>query len=420
MELSGQMLEQPNSPFEPRLLDLCIMVFAVGFLYHITRRASLMRGVSPATMSSPYPRTNPNARRAPQQRGIPQNQGYSGQPRAGRPASPYPANPYYNNPQGYVQQRQPMQRANPYVAQQRPMPPVFIPQPLYQQQPQMMQQPYMPGGGADMYTTRGAGMRVTNDFTLRPFYDTPNKYGGLGDFRDDMVTGQRALEILGSSDTPSRFGAADIAESTPTAELISEQNKQLSAMTEEVNRSLSSLIAEKDNALNAPKVVTIDDGTTEPTDSVRETPPAPPRSISLGSGRRGSKLSDHLNEVRERRAEEAERARSHMTEREFDPYADGYGDVYFEDRYARRPAYIPAYEDEDEYEDVEYGSGDYDYEYDDGEYIDDYESGGYDTDYYADDYYDDDEYDDEYDEYDDEYVDEYDDYDDYDDGYEEY
>ena len=360
-----QLSVETAKTYDPHFPDLMMVFFAIGFLYYIS---TPVKQVIPA--------------------------------RAG-------ARPPY--PQQRVPVRQPYPQGAPMM--QRPVVPYA--------QPPMMQRPVqpLPGAGADIYTTRGAGMKIADQFNLNSSVQAAeSKYGGLDNFRENMLSGRRALDVLDTSsaapqngiydnfgeenDTPVNkptFSVHDIAE--PAAD-------EGEALSEQVDESLGGLYAQRDNKSKAPKEAEISGASDEagdyyPEEDERDYPASPPerRSVSLGSGRHNGRLSDRLS------AAEEERSRRNRP-----PQRTPIDDMPYDDRYDMY---------DDEYDDG-YGRPRYrrdEYEYDDydrrasrrrGYYDDDYDS-DYDTDY-------DDEYEDEYDdEYDDDYDDEYDDYDDYDD-----
>ena len=411
-EMATEMGVRADKAFDPNLVDLMLMIFAVGLLFYIS---------IPLKQVVRRPSAVP-VQRMPMQPGMPAAAavgGYNAMQRGYPQQRPYPQ----GMPQGGMR--------SPYMPQQRRNMP---PQPL-------------PGAGADIYTTRGAGIKITDEFAIRTPGAVPAagdaRYGGLNSFREGMLSGQRALEVLESSYISTNeaasddeygkmlmqqglmFSASDIAQLQENS-----ADAEMSEMTEEVTESLSSLFAQRDNMTKPPKEAVISDGSDEAAEDYQERreedyppPPPPSRSVRLGSGRYDGKLSDRLNEMDDRRARRG-RAPTPIDEMPYDNRYGMYEDDYYEteggydergnygyerdryDRYDRRDGYgeYDDYEDEyaeeyedDYYDDREYGSTDY-YEYDE-----DYEE----------------EYEDDYDEYD-EYDDEYDEYDERDYGYNDY
>ncbi len=374
-DVALQLSTDTSRTFEPYFPDLMLMIFTVGFLFYISAAVKY----APSAMR-PVLRPSAYQQRPVQRPAYPQ----------GSPVMP--------------QQRAPMPYPVATPAMPRPIPPA--------------------SGMGNPYSTSGAGLKVTDDFTLQSaIQSAERRYGGLDSFRENMLSGKRALEVLETSSAHERsiydnyedeydvpkfrptFTAGDIAESesgdAPTGE----------ALSNEVDDSLGDLSAERDNHTRAPKEASISAASDEsgeeyyPEDDYDDRDyPAPPRerrSVSLGSGRHEGKLSDRLNEFEDERARRRRPPQRTPVGRV--PYDDRY-DMYEDDYDDRRRPYEDDYDDYDDYDSRRRY-------YDDDEYDDDYDRGGYD------DY--DDEYDDKYDDYDDEYDDEYDDYDDdyYDDGY---
>lgn len=335
-------------------------------------------------------------------------------------------------------QRQPVR--SPYAQGQMAARSPYMPQP--QRRP-VMQRP-LPGAGPDAYTTRGAGMRVAEDFSeLGGMRGGVSKYGGIDTFRDDMLSGRRALEVLESSmtaDTTTSFDEeitvmrptfteGDIAEVNETP--ADSASAELEELNEEVTETLSSLFAQRENTVRAPKEAVITGAADEGAEIIPAIPetrepnyPPPPsarRAVSLGSGRRDGRLADRLNELEERRSRRSQKTpvgRVPVGRVPYDDYDDRYGmydeeyDGYYDSPRDRYDEYDDDYEDD--YAD-EYGDG-----YDDGydeDYYDDVEYGTSEYYEYDEDY--DEEYDEEYDDdYDEDYGEDYDDYDgdyDYDD-----
>ena len=390
LKLSGnaefsQLTASAVKAYQPNFADLMLGVFAIGMMFYATIP---VRQRMPQRMPAAVPMRTDNRQPAMsyQQRQpvrSPYSQGMSGQ-MAGR-------SPYMQN-----QPRRPV-----------------------------MQRP-LPGAGPDAYTTRGAGMRVADDFSaIGQMSEGVSKYGGIDSFRENMLSGRRALEVLESSMTIDHtdddegmimmptFTAGDIAELSEA----DTSSAELEELNEEVTESLSSLFAQRENAARAPKEAVISAASDEmgeapaPVPEITEPdyPPPPPqrRSVSLGSGRHEGRLADRLNEMEDRRSRRAQR--TPVGRMPYDEYDDRYGMYEDDDYYDDRRGQYEDYDGYDGYED----------DYDDGEYYDD---GYYDeVEYGASDYdeYDDDDYDDGYDDYDDEYEDEYDD-DEYDDEYDDY
>ncbi len=376
----NQLSESVRAPYRASFSDLLLTVLAIGMMFY----ASV-----------------PVRQRMPQR-------------------VPMPAQQRPNMPQRYQQpQRAPYGQAVPAPMMRQP----------YMQAPRrpVMQRP-LPGAGPDAYTTRGAGMRVAEEFgALGQLGDGTSKYGGIDSFRDDMLSGRRALEVLESSVMPvaqmnefeeesmvmmPTFTVGDIAELSEPDETSAE----LEELNEEVTESLSSLFAQRENAARAPREAVISAASDEtgeelpaaPEISEPDYPPPPPprRSVSLGSGRHGGRLADRLSEMEERRSRRAQRTpvgrmpygeyddpRYGTYEEEEEYYDDrrsGYGRY---DEYDEYSDYGDEYDDE-YYEDVEYGASDYDEYDDDGydDYDDEYDD-GYDDEYDDDDYGDDGDYD---------------------------
>lgn len=410
VEMATEMGVRADKAFEPNLVDLMLMIFAVGLLFYIS---------IPLKQVVRRPSALP-AQRMPMQPAVAAAGGYNAMQR------------------GYPQQRPYPQGMPTQMMGQGGMRAPYMPQPRRTMPPQPL-----PGAGADIYTTRGAGIKITDEFAIRTPGAVPAagdaRYGGLNSFREGMLSGQRALEVLESSYSSTNeasendeygkmimqqglmFSASDIAQLQENS-----TDAEMSEMTEEVTESLSSLFAQRDNMTKPPKEAVISGGSDEASEDYeyqaeREAdypPPPPSRSVRLGSGRYDGKLSERLNEIDDRRARRG-RAPTPIDDM---PYVDRYGmyeDDYYEaeggyggyenygyDRYDRRGGY-------GEYDDYD---GEYAEEYED-DYYDDREYGS--TDYYE---YDEDyeeEYEDDYDEYD-EYDDEYDEYDERDYGYNDY
>lgn len=360
-----QLSAETAKTYDPHLPDLMLAIFAIGFLYYIS-----------TPVRQPVPA------------------------RAGA-RQPYP-------PQQRVPVRPPYPQGAPMM--QRPMP--YIPAPM----PQRPVQP-LPGAGADIYTTRGAGMKIADKFDLgSAVRETESKFGGLDNFRENMLSGRRALDVLDTSSSEQQNGIYDnFGEENDTpvnkpvfsvrdiAELSESEGEKLS---EQVDESLGNLSAQRDNKSKAPKEAEISGASDESGDYYPEEdegdypePPFERRSVSLGSGRHNGRLADRLS------AAEEERSRRNRP-----PQRTPIDDMPYDDRYDMY---------DDDYDDG-YGRPRYrrdEYDYDDYDRRASRRRGYYDDDEYDPDY--DDEYDDEYDEYDDDYDDydeEYDDYDDYDDG----
>ncbi len=263
---------------------------------------------------------------------------------------------------------------------------------------------------------RGAGMRMADSFEVRtyggPSINSRKKFGGLDTFRDQMLSGQSALNMQSEELPPPPAPTLKLDDEQAAMQAVLAASLEAEDVKNEINELTGQIEASveripedhsgrnpADVQLEIPDddaVISVLDDADDHSDE-REYPSAPAtRTVSLGSGKHQGTLSDHLAELEEYRRREAEQ----------ETYDDRYDSRYYDEGYEEEE-YADGYE---EYED--------DYDYDEYEYDDEYDD-GYDDGYgeeYEDEY---DEYDDEYDEYD-EYEDEYDDddyYDDDDDGY---
>ena len=250
--------------------------------------------------------------------------------------------------------------------------------------------------------------RMPDSFEVRtyggPSINARKKFGGLDSFRDQMLSGQSALNMQSEELPPPPPPTVNMTEEEAAMQAVlaaslaaEDVNAEINDLTDQIQKSVEGVpegrkgTPSTDVELEIPDddavISVLDDD--EPADDhadERDYPAPPPtRTVTLGSGKHQGTLTDRLAELEEYKRRDARRQRpQERYEDEYDDY-DEYADEYEE------------YEDDYDYEEYE---DDYDDEYDDG--YDD----GYDDEY--DEY---DEYDDEYDEYEDEY-DEYEEYDD--------
>jgi len=265
----------------------------------------------------------------------------------------------------------------------------------------------------------GRGMRMPDSFEVRsyggPSINSRKKFGGLDSFRDQMLSGQSALNMQSEELPPPPPPTVNLTDEEAAMQAVlaaslaaEEVNGDIDQLTEQIMQSVERIPEgpkdkpSTDVELEIPEdetVISVLDDDEDDHSDEREYP-APPatRTVTLGSGRHEGTLTDRLAELEELKRRE-ERRRPPQPRYEEEEYYDDYEE--YADEY-------------DEYED-EYEEYEDDYDYEEYEYEDGYEDDYDEYDEYDDGY--DDEYDDEYyDEYEDEY-DEDDYYDDDDDGY---
>ena len=333
----------------------------------------------------------------------------------------------------YQQQRQMQQNMYQQQMQPNPYQQNMMPQPAANEQAIFGNNSTLPTDGISRQAAaqqrsrqdrrgmpRGAGMRMADSFEVRtyggPSINSRKKFGGLDSFRDQMLSGQSALNMQSEELPPPPPPMVNLDDEQAAMQAVlaatleaEDVNSEINSLTGEIEQSVERIpeAPSKERPVDVELEIPDDDAVISVLDDAddhsdeREYPPAPAtRKVTLGSGKHQGTLTDRLAELEEYRRRDAERAAAEEV------YDDRYDARYYDEYDEGYDEYADEYE---EYED------DYDYEeYDeyDDEY-DDYDD-GYDD--YDDDY--DDEYDDEYDEYEDE-EDEYDDYydDDDDDGY---
>lgn len=458
IKTNGLRFDRINDSFLPNSIDTVLALFTVALMFHITK-SDYARGsqqVKHMLQPSLIPPISSRRMHQAQQKYA----RYANSPHPAYGTTAYGSNAYDVNKYGAVASRGPSGA---------PTSPALIRSQYTAMRAAAANggQTLLAGGGADQYTSKGAGMRITEDFSLRSAYsdEIGGRYGGLGDFRTQIKGGRRALDVLESSNSKSLPGfkplSLDISDieidSDDQKRMITAQNKELENMTKAVDKSLGSLLAFNANASRGPKEVSIDalpDDSPEAAAEAAEVKADPnaPKAVRLGTGLT-AKLSEQ-NAAADgqpqqnygRRATDkvmyGRRATDRMdfdgSENQFgfypppeyqrpgryiDPYSEYPPAPSYDDGYAEPYAggYDQSYDDQG-YGEYEYGSDDYDYEYtDSADTGDGYDGSGYysDGDYYGDesDEYADGEYEDgDYEDYDYDYGD--DDYSDgYDDGY---
>lgn len=441
-----------DSAFSPHLIDLCLAVFACVFLFHISRKT--------------VTRQQLQANNANYNKAMAAKFGSAPVAAAAAGAVAYGSNAYDANKFGVSQQ----------VRQQGPHDAMMNQYAALRARAGQAPQRMMRGGGADQFTNKGAGMKVADNFSLRTAYskDSNQRYGGLGDFRNQMKGGRRALDVLETENSKKSIGFKPLnieigpspEEEAEAKRLAEEQQKELDGLSKDVSTSLSDLFG---GLKQKPKDVTVTAGPDEeasvtdnlPTIEAGESDEAP-KAVTLGTGLADKLAGDGADGSGEevkygRRATDKPMYGRRATD---NPYGRRATDLPPEEMYGRRstdyppfgdePMYErgadmyadypdlydstfekPGYEDRDGYDRRaqydDYGQEDYEYDYDvdrpQDDYDDSYDDGGYDD--YEDEEYDgyDDEnyYDDEEDEYyDDEDYDEDEYYEDYDEDYDEY
>lgn len=441
-----------DSPFTANLIDVGLAIFIISFLFYASsgaEKSAAVGGVFDTNMAQRYggpaaaavqqnapvkPAQNPTVRqgqmpaqaqlqqRAPMPQramGYPQGMPY-GQMPYGQMPMPYGQMPYGQMPMPYGQMpygQMPYGQMPPYGQMQLGQP--------HAVQNARKAQPLLKGGGADSFTAKGAGMRIADQFAVRQVYASEKKFGGLDDFRNNMLSGRRALEVLENSTDENV-----IEEEGNAQTVLASQDAEIGAMTEEIERSIGDIeTSEQNNGAPIEQSVSAPDDDGEiVVPVVDEEEEEHQQSIALGTRKGGGRLSDRLSELDERRQRRASYDEEAYDEEEYDEYG--------EDEYEETPY--------DEYEDEEYGAGEYDYQYADSRYgapyggrrkrapyVDEeydeyseegeYEEGGEyeeeEYDEYEDDEYEDDEYEEEEYEDDEYYYDDDEEYDEDDDSY---
>lgn len=419
----GEVSMEIDASYVPELADLFLGVFALGSLFYISAR-------QPVRRAAPAPRREQPVRpMEPAIAGIPSTARYSppvsrmnayqSRPASYAPSTAYGSNNYDVSHFGAVRYDAPYaDTVAPSAAYGNPAAGAQV-----------------SSGSADTLTSQGAGMRVADDFSLRP---DSSRHGGLGDFRSNIRGGRRALDVLESSGSRSLPGFkpllvnAQEPQEEPVEKVIAEQKEQMDSLNEEVGVSLSSLLGSNPNA---PEVVASveaapDEASFEaPEPEVPEIPevqtpdyPPAPRSVRLGTGL-ADKIADQVpaapipEEPQLRVEVPAQPAMGGGAYNEqggyFDAYTNSYGmypsdggqydngyDTYADDGYGEYGEY------EGDGYDYEYeylapgapGYGEFDNGYDNGygqpsyqgEYYDPYGNGynnGYEGEYYGEDEY---------------------------------
>lgn len=424
-----------DKSFEPHLVDLLLAIFAFMFLFHISKRTVTKAEIEQQASPSSYNKS------------MAAKFGAAAGSGAAFGTTAYGSNAYDANKYG-VAARQPQMR-DPNAAKASQFAALRA---RAGQAPQRA----MYGSGADQYTTKGAGMKVADSFSLRPAYSkgSNQRYGGLGDFRNQMTGGRRAMDVLETSNSKKNIGFKplniDIGPSPEEEEAAKkateEQKKELGDLNGVVATSLAGLFGA---VKGEPKEVSMEaspDEESSVTDNLPEIEAGEAderaKAVVLGTG-----LADKLAEKKEPSVKYGRRATDSIDPDAQVKYGRRATDSVDPDNpsmsmYGRRATDAPMYDEpyggrpgegygapyEDDRYDGRYGGrgyddydqGEYDYRYadEDEEYDEDYdeeydeyedeEYDGYDDENYYDDdedeYYDDDEYDDEYDE--DEYYDE--------------